>query len=169
MLNLGTIELKNGAVWNGGKLVQSGKLKIDKTSSLIVDVSNRAGFDVFESPQFSAVTRNNQIPGDETIDAAIEWLRQVDGSFFLWVHLFDPHWPYAPPAPYDETFSTDPQLREFMAERKIPAGFARLSNLYDGDLEWLDGDRLVGLPDMEWDPKYDYEPDLGGQRGLRFR
>ena len=41
-----------------------------------------------------------------------------------------------------------------------------ISRLYGSDLEWLDGDRLVGLPDREWQP----QPDrgLGNQRGWRF-
>lgn len=38
-------------------------------------------------------------PGDETIAAALAWLATIDASrdrFFLWVHLFEPHAPYAP-------------------------------------------------------------------------
>jgi arylsulfatase len=36
---------------------------------------------------------------DATIDRAIEWIDgRIDGEkFFLWVHLYDPHMPYAPP------------------------------------------------------------------------
>jgi arylsulfatase A-like enzyme/Flp pilus assembly protein TadD len=47
----------------------------------------------------------------ETVSRAIDWLRQHRGEpFFLWVHLFEPHYPYEPPgairarfldAPYD--------------------------------------------------------------------
>jgi tetratricopeptide (TPR) repeat protein len=38
-------------------------------------------------------------PGADTIDAALAWLGTIDASrerFFLWVHLFEPHAPYAP-------------------------------------------------------------------------
>ena len=31
---------------------------------------------------------------------ASEWLRGRSGPWFLWVHLFDPHQPYAPPEPF---------------------------------------------------------------------
>lgn len=39
--------------------------------------------------------------GDRTVEAALAWLRQrpADEKIFLWLHLFDPHYPYAPPGP----------------------------------------------------------------------
>ncbi len=43
--------------------------------------------------------------GDETTDKAIIWLQTKDDPWFLWVHLFDPHGPYEPPAPYDELYT----------------------------------------------------------------
>jgi hypothetical protein len=43
--------------------------------------------------------------GDHTVDAALAWLaRARDRPFFLWVHLFDPHGPYAPPPPWDTRY-----------------------------------------------------------------
>ena len=42
-----------------------------------------------------------QRPGSEVVDHAIPWLDQDrDRPFFAWVHLYDPHRPYAPPEPY---------------------------------------------------------------------
>jgi arylsulfatase A-like enzyme len=36
-------------------------------------------------------------------DRAAAWLAGVGSEpFFLWVHYFDPHWPYSPPRPYGE-------------------------------------------------------------------
>jgi arylsulfatase A-like enzyme len=36
---------------------------------------------------------------------ALEWIdRHTDTPFFIFVHYFDPHLPYAPPAPYDTLF-----------------------------------------------------------------
>jgi choline-sulfatase len=57
----------------------------------------------------------------EVVDRAIGWLDSQSGKpFFLWVHVFDPHYPYDPPAglqekyrdrPYDgEVAYTDQQL-----------------------------------------------------------
>ena len=36
--------------------------------------------------------------GGEVVDAALPWLKRVQAPFFLWVHLYDPHAPYEPPA-----------------------------------------------------------------------
>ena len=50
--------------------------------------------------------------GDITVDDALAWLDTVsaDERFFLWVHLFDPHGPYAPPPPFDSMYySGDPR------------------------------------------------------------
>ena len=63
-----------------------------------------------------------QRPGDETVAAAIEWLDGIgEQSFFAWVHLYDPHTPYAPPEPYLSRYAGDP---------------------YDGEIAWTD--ELVG-------------------------
>src|SRR5204862_1135713 len=34
---------------------------------------------------------------------------------FLWVHLYDPHAPYRPPAPFDAQYASDPYLGEIAA------------------------------------------------------
>ena len=66
----------------------------------------------------------------ETVDRAIAWLAQRDARpYFLWVHLYDPHLPYNPPAefrarykerPYDgEIAYADQQLgRLFQASKQ---------------------------------------------------
>jgi arylsulfatase A-like enzyme/tetratricopeptide (TPR) repeat protein len=48
-------------------------------------------------------------PGNEVADRAIEWLTQAERRpFFAWVHFYDPHAPYTPPAPYRERFHDRP-------------------------------------------------------------
>jgi len=48
-------------------------------------------------------------PGTETVAAARRWMAaQVDRSFFCWVHLYEPHWPYAPPEPFASRFPGNP-------------------------------------------------------------
>jgi len=43
---------------------------------------------------------------DAVIDRARPWLEaHASGEFFCWVHLFDPHGPYAPPAPFVESIA----------------------------------------------------------------
>jgi arylsulfatase A-like enzyme len=52
--------------------------------------------------------------GDESVRAAHSWLAALAPSeaFFLWVHLFDPHEPYQPPAEHAARFPEDPYQAE---------------------------------------------------------
>lgn len=44
-------------------------------------------------------------PGRETVDGALAWMATVRAEpIFLWVHLYEPHTPYAPPEPYGALF-----------------------------------------------------------------
>jgi arylsulfatase A-like enzyme len=48
------------------------------------------GFDWFDVPR-------DHRTADEVLDRARRWLQKIgDRRFFLWVHLWDPHWPYFP-------------------------------------------------------------------------
>ncbi len=51
-------------------------------------------------------------PGAETIDAARDWLRTAPDRLFLWVHLYEPHDPYAPPEPYKSAYREAPYFGE---------------------------------------------------------
>jgi arylsulfatase A-like enzyme/tetratricopeptide (TPR) repeat protein len=63
-----------------------------------------------------------QRPGNEVMDAALAWLDgRKDGPFFAWIHLYDPHVPYAPPEPYRSEYAG-----------RGPAG------LYDGEIAFMD-------------------------------
>ena len=43
-----------------------------------------------------------QRPGPDTVAAAIRWIdSRESGRFFLFVHIYEPHRPYAPPAPFN--------------------------------------------------------------------
>ena len=46
-------------------------------------------------------------PAEKTIALAVEWLSRQAGPWFCWIHLFDPHSPYAPPEPYASRFPSD--------------------------------------------------------------
>jgi arylsulfatase A-like enzyme/Tfp pilus assembly protein PilF len=47
--------------------------------------------------------------GEEVLSRALAWLaKQPRGPFFLWIHLYDPHDPYAPPEPYRTRYQTEP-------------------------------------------------------------
>ncbi len=77
------------------------------------------GFDVYFD-QFDTRKENLLSIGDiersagNTMDAALDWLKDRDARkpFLLWVHLFDPHAPYAPPPPFSEEYRDRPYLGE---------------------------------------------------------
>jgi choline-sulfatase len=52
---------------------------------------------------------NERLAGNVTA-AAIDWLqgRDADKPFFMWVHYYDPHNPYLPPAPFSFDFRSQP-------------------------------------------------------------
>ena len=47
-------------------------------------------------------------PGDSVVDEAGSWIRNQPGPFFAWVHLYDPHDPYAAPEPYGSRHADSP-------------------------------------------------------------
>lgn len=98
---------------------------------------------------------NPQRTGDKVVDAAASWLdayRQSNTQrpFFAWIHLFDPHTPYAAPEPYRSRYAHNPydgevafmdlQIGRFV--RKLEA-----LNLADNTLVVLVGDHGEGLGD----------------------
>lgn len=63
------------------------------------------GFDGYDDELWSEAGptdfKRQERSGKKTMDRVLQWLSQRTGSmdpFFLWVHLFDPHQPYNPPA-----------------------------------------------------------------------
>ena len=60
------------------------------------------GFDVYDD-----AGQRRERPGAEVCDAAIAWLRRQGGErFFLWLHLFDPHYPYEPPPAFRQRYAS---------------------------------------------------------------
>ena len=46
----------------------------------------------------------------ESVDHAVKWLKRANSAkpFFLWLHLYDPHSPYDPPAPFAVQYKSHP-------------------------------------------------------------
>lgn len=98
------------------------------------------GFDVYDD-HYPESSRPGAVPerqGDEVVELAHAWWRGAAGERrFLWVHLFDPHAPYAPPEPYASRFESEPYLGEVAAVDAFLAPL--LEPLLDGD----DGGRTL--------------------------
>jgi choline-sulfatase len=57
----------------------------------------------------SAAVENPERRAGEVVDRANAWLASQSGRpYFLWVHLYDPHFPYDPPSPFRETYRDRP-------------------------------------------------------------
>jgi arylsulfatase A-like enzyme/Tfp pilus assembly protein PilF len=105
------------------------------------------GFDVYGDhlPRQPNGQPANERPASDVVNDAIAWLRQLAPSpqspapFFLWVHLFEPHAPYADPSSgrtvlerYDDEVAT--------ADREIARLLAALTPVRDDTLVVAGGD-----------------------------
>jgi arylsulfatase A-like enzyme len=106
-----------------------------------------------------------RIAGGTTADA-LAWIDEhIDEHFFIFVHYFDPHEPYAPPEPYDTKFCPDysgelsapfslsffPRARatDFETMKTVSeADWNYIRALYDGEICYADqaiGDLIAGI------------------------
>jgi arylsulfatase A-like enzyme/Tfp pilus assembly protein PilF len=69
------------------------------------------GFDVYDD-NFRAKGAPKFSPGERKADAVVtiaqERIRKSSAPWFLWIHFFDPHWPYDPPPPLKTQFKDQP-------------------------------------------------------------
>ena len=75
------------------------------------------GFDVYDEDFGQDRAERN---AQETTDRAVAWLAQpASQPTFLWVHYYDPHFPYTPPEPYRTQYAKNPYMGEvaFMDEQ----------------------------------------------------
>jgi len=76
-------------------------------------------------------TSKKKTPGDTAGRAAIEWLRPPRRSpFFLWIHLYDPHVPYAPPERLRRRFLPGPALTAWASGRGT-SSFGEWTDVFD--------------------------------------
>jgi len=102
-----------------------------------------SGFETFAGPpRYEENDRRTDVPAEQTVDRALGWISEATHPFFLWVHLFDPHTPYKPPAPYGRGFRDNERLWKTLYERKVPDGHVELAtratNAYDGEIQYTD-------------------------------
>jgi arylsulfatase A-like enzyme/Flp pilus assembly protein TadD len=68
------------------------------------------GFDVYDD-DFGP--EREQRPANETTDRAMAWLAKPSPQpRFVWVHYYDPHYPYTPPAPFAARYPKQPYFGE---------------------------------------------------------
>lgn len=69
------------------------------------------GFDVYDDDfghRSSEIKMELERKAEDVTAPAAAWVKTQDTPWFLWVHVYDPHDPYSPPAPYAETYAASP-------------------------------------------------------------
>ena len=77
------------------------------------------GFDVYDG-RFDDVGSGAEFllperPAPIVVARALEWIRARSGRWFAWVHLYEPHAPYRPAAPFDSEYADRPYYGEVAA------------------------------------------------------
>ncbi|HET7291943.1 MAG TPA: sulfatase-like hydrolase/transferase [Vicinamibacteria bacterium] len=97
-------------------------------------------FDDFDFSKFEKAAGMDAIqrPGRETVDAALAWLEEDRRKpFFAWVHLYDPHTPYAAPPEQAARF---PRTLQGAYDAEIAEADTQLGRLLDA----LESDGRLG-------------------------
>src|SRR6266550_1311899 len=112
------------------------------------------GFDFYyDHFDFNRLQESNldemERPGNVVTDNALDWLAKNDQKkFFLWMHLYDPHFPYRPPAPYSEQYNDRPYDGEIaFADSQVGRliRFLKDKGLYQNTIIVLTGDHGESL------------------------
>lgn len=113
-----------------------------------------SGFDFYyDNFDFNRLQESNldamERPANQVVDEALKWLAgRKTGPFFLWIHLYDPHYPYNPPAPYDKRFASSPYDGEIAfadSQLGLVLQYLKRRGLYDNTLIAVSGDHGEGL------------------------
>jgi arylsulfatase A-like enzyme len=97
------------------------------------------GFDTYVDPPrmpHDAVAHPDDImrPAGKGVDQALEWIGEHSNErFFVWLHFYDPHYPYAPPFPFSAQYRDRP---------------------YEGDIAYADAQFGRFLESLRVDPQW---------------
>ncbi len=112
------------------------------------------GFDFYyDHFDFNRLQESNleemERPGNVVADVTLDWLAgNYKTSFFLWMHLYDPHYPYRPPAPYNEQYKDrlyDGEIAFADAQVGRLIAFLKAKDLYPNTIIILSGDHGESL------------------------
>jgi len=123
-------------------------------SALAAELGLDEDFDVYDGDFDTEEVDQEQRRAPETTRLALRWLQGRGADpFFLWVHYFDPHYPYTPPPPFDNLFYPEYEgaadgsiafisgisgVKGFPKLETTPEDHRKLIALYDGEIAFLD-------------------------------
>ncbi|MFW5924564.1 MAG: sulfatase [Myxococcota bacterium] len=142
--------LRHGLVRIGGVLPDTSRTMAEILSeagyqtvafSASAAASSEGGFaQGFE--QFEEFVHPRRVGPDSPVvlDALEKWLRARDDDrpLFLYVHVVDPHSPYAPTGGFGSRFAPDTEIQSLRASRTRPELLPAMEALYDGDVAMAD-------------------------------
>jgi arylsulfatase A-like enzyme/Flp pilus assembly protein TadD len=110
------------------------------------------GFDVYddEMPELTGAIAISmpERRADAVVSKAVDWIGAQQGRFFSWVHVFDPHSPYKPPAPHLGNYSAVPYHGEVAwTDQALGALFDKLAALARPTLVIVTADHGESLGD----------------------
>src|SRR6058998_2171009 len=112
------------------------------------------GFDFYyDHFDFNRLQESNldemERPGNVVANLTLDWLsKNYQKKFFLWMHLYDPHYPYRPPPPYSEQYKDrlyDGEIVFADAQVGRLIEFLKNKGLYQNTLIILSGDHGESL------------------------
>ena len=105
------------------------------------------GFDHFDDfgIRTKAANLKDEVQAEEVVDSALLWVEEHLGeSVFLFVHLYDAHYPYDAPYPYDSRFDeagNDIEYRKYFYYLRRPLSEQQMSHQvaqYDEEIAYVD-------------------------------
>ena len=135
-------ELLQASGWNTGGFVST--LYVSRVFGF------QRGFDQFEDFDLHTEKRNlaGEVVAEDVIDEALDWWAEQPAgeAAFLFLHFYDVHYAYDPPAPYSTAFdrapeSDDPRYKNYFHFKKKPltdAQFEHQIAQYDEALLYVD-------------------------------
>ncbi|CAN5872361.1 hypothetical protein BH18ACI5_BH18ACI5_23890 [soil metagenome] len=73
------------------------------------------GFDIYDDKLIAtpgAETAEGERRADVVVQSTLDWIGRQPAKWLSWVHVYDPHAPYAPPKEWSDRFPADPYLAE---------------------------------------------------------
>jgi arylsulfatase A-like enzyme len=112
------------------------------------------GMDVVEGYAWDTSAKREWRKGEAVAEAALRVVEQATSQtkpFFLFLHFWDPHTPYLPPAPFDRMF--------YRADEKDPSNPSMDEVWAFEPFKWYFHEWMPGVTDIEF-PKAQYDAEI---------
>jgi tetratricopeptide (TPR) repeat protein len=107
------------------------------------------GFDMYDdnlAPPAGGEAGERERRADAVVSSALQWIGTQNGKWFSWVHVYDPHVTYSPPAEFAARYQAEPYYGEVAwTDFALGALFDRLSTLPRRTLVVVTADHGEGL------------------------